>query len=162
MHRIFAKPQSIGAEFDLVRRPQLDAWLPSIPAPPLLFMVSIVSYLAVKRYLLLCCHPDLGDLVVQIGKVFHGIVSPFSLLIDPLKLLHVGFSGRYDGDGEHADLVEELGGAVRVLQGIAVLVELAENGAVLKEEDGQLAESCVLEIEHSARADNWLHINIIN
>jgi len=32
--------------------------------------------------------------------------------------------------------VKELGGAVRVLQGIAVLVELAENGAVLEEEDG--------------------------
>ena len=58
--------------------------------------------------------------------------------------------------------MEELGGAVRVLQGIAVLVELAENGTVLKEEDGQLAESCVLEIEHSARADYGLHINIIN
>jgi len=58
--------------------------------------------------------------------------------------------------------VEELGGAVRVLQGIAVLVELTEDGAVLKEEDGQLAESGVLQIEHSARVDDWLHVDIIN
>ena len=97
--RILPIKQTIVSQLDLIRRPQAHTRLPSIPSPSLLLSLSTRNHLVVNWYVLLCLYPFPVELGVQGGEALDGVVSPFSLLVDSLKLLHVGFSWCDDGAG---------------------------------------------------------------